>query len=122
MAKIAGHEITRNTFVGVSLGTLVTVVTVIWAGSGIGRPLFAADLERIEKKIDTYQTSTAIEILSIRRSALQSELREVTRDLRRNPDDEDAAEDVTKIETDIKELNTKIDCHRSAVCTVEADI
>lgn len=119
MAKIAGHEITKNTFVGMSVGTLLTIIVVAWSASGIGRPLFAADLNRIEKKIDSYQTNTAVQILNIRKSALQSELREAKRDVRRNPEDEDAAEDVDEIETDIKELDTKIACHRTDGCRVE---
>lgn len=122
MAKIAGHEITKNTFVGMSIGTLLTIIVAAWSISGIGRPLFAADLNRIEEKIDTYQTNTAVQILSIRKSALQSELREAKRDVRRNPDDEDATEDVDEIETDIEELDSKIDCHRTEGCTVENDI
>ena len=122
MAQIAGHEITRNTFVGMSVGTLVSIIVVIWGASGIGRPLFAADLNRIEQKIDAYQTNTAVQILNIRKSALQSELREAKRDVRRNPDDEDAAEDVDEIETDIDELDSKINCHRSKGCTVENDV
>lgn len=122
MAKIAGHEITKNTFVGMSIGTLVTVIAVLWAASDIGRPLFAADLERIEKKIDTYQTSTTIQILSIRKAALNSELREAKRDLRRNPSDDDAVEDIDEIESDIDDLQDRINCHRTKGCRVEADI
>ena len=122
MAKFAGHEITKNTFVGMSIGTLITILVVVWSASGIGRPLFAADLNRIEQKIDAYQTNTAVAILSIRKSALHSDLREAKRDLRRNPQDEDAAEDVDEIQTDIKELDTKIACHRTSGCRVENDL
>jgi len=122
MAKIAGHEITKNTVVGMSIGTLLTIIVGLWAASGIGRPLFAADLNRIEQKIDSYQSSTAVQILNIRKSALQSELREAKRDVRRNPDDEDAAEDVDEIESDITELDTKIACHRTDGCRVENEI
>ena len=122
MAKIAGHEITKNTFVGMSIGTLITIIVVVWTASGIGRPLFAADMNRIEQKIDSYQTNTAVQILNIRKDALQSELREAKRDVRRNPDDQDAAEDVEDIESAIDELDTKIACHRTEGCTVESDI
>ena len=66
MTTIAGREITKNTVVGASVGTILTVIIVVWKASGIGRPLFAADLERIEQKIDDYQTSTAVQILNIR--------------------------------------------------------
>ncbi len=122
MAKIAGHEITKNTFIGMSIGTLLTIIVVVWPASGIGRPLFTVDLNRLEKKIDTYQTSTAVQILNIRKSALQSELREAKRDVRRNPEDGNAAEDVDEIESEIRELDTKINCHRTEGCTVEPDI
>jgi hypothetical protein len=63
-----------------------------------------------------------VQILSIRKAALQSELREAKRDVRRNPDDEDAAEDVDEIESDITELDTKIACHRTNGCKVETDL
>ncbi len=122
MAKIAGHEITKNTFVGMSLGTLAVIIVAVWSASGIGRPLFAADMDRIEKKIDAYQTNTAVQILSIRKDALQSELRDAKRDVRRNPEDEDAAEDIDEIESAIGELDTRIACHRTVGCRVENPI
>ena len=122
MLKVAGREITRNTFVGMSIGTLVTIIVVIWSASGIGRPLFAADMNRIEEKIDAYQKNTAVQILSIRKDALQSELRDAKRDVRRNPDDEDAAEDIDEIESAIGEIDTKIVCHRTEGCKVEGEI
>jgi len=133
MTKIAGREINKNTVVGVSVGTLLTIVVVVWTALGIGRPLFASDLVRIEEKIDAYQTSTAekiddyqtstaVQILYIRKEALQSELREAKRDLRRNGEDEDAADDVDQIESDIDDLDTKIACHRTVGCNVGADL
>lgn len=121
MAKIAGKEYSKNTVVSVSVGSLLAIVLSLWTLSGIGRPLFAADLERIERKIDTYQTSTAVQILSIRKSALQSELRQAEREMRKTPDD-DTAEDIKKIESDIKDIDAKITCHRTIHCRVENDI
>ncbi len=118
---IAGHRITTNTVVGISLGSLASIVATVWIISGIGRPLFAADLQIIEKKIDHYQTSTTVQILNIRKAALQSELREAKRDLRRNQDDDDAAEDIDKIESEIAQLDADILCHRSVGCEVLGD-
>jgi len=120
--NIAGKEITKNTVVGMSLGTIVAIVVFVWTALGIGRPLFAADLARIEDKIDVYQVSTAIQILTIRKEALQSELREARRDARRNPDDDNAADDVDEISDDIVALDAKIDCYRTEGCRVEGEI
>lgn len=120
--NIVGKHLTKNTVVGVSLGTLVSIVVAAWAMSGIGRPLFAADLARIETKIDSYQDNTAVQILSIRKESLQSELREAKRDARRNPDDDDAADDVDEITADIKTIDDKIACYRAAQCKVESDL
>lgn len=118
MAKIAGREITKNTMVGMSIGTFATLIAIVWTAAGIGRPLFASDLQRIEEKIDAYQTNTAVQILSIRKAALNSELRETKRDLRKDSDDEDALEDVEEIEADIKEIDALILCHRTESCVV----
>jgi len=118
MTRIAGREITKNTMVGMSVGTLLTIIVLVWTASGIGRPLFAADLARIEDKIDSYQTGTAIQILNIRKSALQSDLREAKRDQRRNPDDDDAMDDVDDIEGDIADIDKKITCYRTVGCEV----
>jgi len=122
MTRIAGKEVSKNTMVSVSVGTILAAIVMIWTVSGIGRPLFAADLARIEEKIDDYQTDTAVQILYIRKSALQSELREAKRDLRRNEDDDDAAEDVDDIESDISDLDAKITCHRTEGCEVGSDM
>lgn len=115
-------KITKNTVVGVSLGTLAAIIVFIWTALGIGRPLFASDLERIEKKIDSYQTNTAVQILNIRKEALKSELRAAKREVRGDPDDADAAEDVDEIESDISDLDERIKCHRTESCKVEAEI
>ena len=120
--NLAGREITKNTVVGMSLGTLTVVIVFVWTALGIGRPLFASDLERIEDKIDGYQTNTSIQILNIRKEALQSDLRSAKRDSRRNPDDDDATEDVEEISDDIADLNTKIKCYRTEGCEVEPAI
>ncbi len=120
--NVAGHEITKNTVVGMSLGSLTIVIVFVWTALGIGRPLFAADLERIEDKIDGYQTNTSIQILNIRKEALKSDLRAAKRDARRNPDDDDADDDVDEISDDIKELDAKIVCYRTEGCEVEPAI
>ncbi len=122
MTKIGGREVTKNTVVGISVGSLAAVIVALWTAAGIGRPLFAADLERIEQKIDTYQATTAVQILNIRKEALQSELREAKRDVRRNPEDDNAAEDVDEIESDIDDIDDRITCHRTEGCEVEAEI
>ena len=114
--------INKNTVMGVSIGTIVSGIAAIGVLSGIGRPLFAADLDRIEEKIDTYQTTTAVQILSIRKSALQSELRVAKRDVRSDPTDTDAAEDVEDIEDDIDDIETRIHCYRTEGCEVENEI
>lgn len=122
MTIIAGREINKNTVVGVSVGTLFGLFVVIWTALGIGRPLFASDLERIEGKIDAYQTSTAVQILHIRKEALHSELRAARRDLRRDPTDVKAMEDIDEIRTDIDDLDERIKCHRTAGCQVEGEL
>ena len=122
MTKIAGREITKNTMLGMSVGTCCMIIVIVWSAAGIGRPLFASDLDRIEDKIDAYQTNTAVQILSIRKEALESDLRAASRDARRNPEDDDALDDVEEIKSDIKDIDTKITCHRTKGCTVEADI
>lgn len=121
MMKVAGVEVNKNTVVGISVGTILSVVVVIWAALGIGRPLFAADLERIESKIDSYQTSTAVQILSIRKEALNSELRAARRDLRADPSDQKAMRDIDDIKTEIDDLNERIKCHRTAGCDVNGE-
>lgn len=120
--NVAGKEITKNTVVGISAGTIAGIIGAVWVGAGIGRPLFAADLERIEKKIDTYQTTTAVQILSIRKEALKSELREARRDLRADPKDTKAMEDIDDIRDDIDDLDERIKCHRTDGCEVETEI
>ncbi len=121
MTKIAGKEYSKNTVVSISVGSLIVIVLSLWTLSGIGRPLFAADLTRIENKIDANQISTAVQILNIQKSVLRSELREAKRDVRRDPDN-GAAEDVDEIESDIKDIDAKITCYRSTNCKVEIEI
>jgi len=120
--NLAGKALTKNTVVGVSVGTLCSIIIAVWVASGIGRPLFAADLNRIEEKIDGYQTSTAIQILNIRKSALKSELRHAKREVRDDPSDTEAADDVEEISDDIAELDAKINCYRTEGCEVEGAI
>ena len=122
MTKIAGREITKNTFVGVSLGTLLSIIVVAWSLSGIGRPLFAADLERIERKIDSYQTNITVQILMIRREALESDLRVAHRYARDNGREPDTLIVVHEIEADIKVIDAKILCHRTKGCKVELEL
>ena len=122
MTTIAGREITKRTMINASLGTIVTAIIVIWTASGIGRPLFAADLQRIESKIDSYQTSTAVQILNIRKEALKSDLRAARRDLRKNPADTNAMEDIDEIKSEIDDLDERIKCHRTVGCEVEGEI
>lgn len=122
MAKIAGREVSKNTMVSVSFGAIFSAIFGLWMLSGIGRPLFAADLERIEDKIDGYQTVTSIQILGIRKAALKTELRNAKRDVRRNPDDDDAADDIDEIKSDIEDINNMIVCHRTEGCEVKVGL
>ena len=114
-------KISKNTIIRVSMGTLCMIVAALWTISGIGRPLFASDLERLEEKIDGYQKITAVQILNIQKSALRSELRGAKRDERRDPDN-GAADDVDEIEADIKDIDTKIKCYRTEGCRVESTV
>jgi len=123
-----GKEINKNTVVGLSLGTIVVIVVFVWTALGIGRPLFASDLESISHDIETLATvidsnqkTTAIQIINIRKSSLQSELRIARRDSRTRPNDQNALDDVHAIEAQIKELEQKILCYRTVSCIVEAD-
>ena len=122
MTKIAGKEVSKNTMVSASIGTILAAFIAVWTVSGLGRPLFAADLERIEEKIDAYQTSTAVQILFIRREALQSDLRVVKRAARKDGNDPDSLIDIDEIQEDIKVIDAKIACHRTKDCEVESEI
>lgn len=122
MVHVVGHEFSKRTMVRVSMGTLVIIIAFIWTAAGIGRPLFASDLQRIEAKIDGYQTNTAVQILIIRREALESDLRVAHRYARDNDREPDTLIVVDEIETDIKNINAKILCYRTAGCKVEAEI
>lgn len=122
MTRIGGKEISKRTMINASLSTIGTAIIIIWTASGIGRPLFAADLERIEAKIDSYQTSTAVQILHIRKEALKSELRAARRDLRNDATDTGAMDDIDDIRSEIDDLDERIKCHRTAGCEVEGEI
>lgn len=128
MTIFNGKEINKNTVVGVSLGTIAIIVGFVWTALGIGRPLFASDLESISHDIeqlvtviDTNQKVTAIQILNIRKEALQSELRSARRESRSAPDDANAQDDVMAIRDDIAEIDEKILCYRNVNCLVESD-
>ena len=122
MMTVGGREFSKRTVINASVGTIGTAIIILWTASGIGRPLFAADLERIEAKIDSYQASTAVQILSIRKRALKSELRAARRDLRNDPADTNAMEDIDEIRSEIDDLDERIKCHRTAGCEVEGEI
>lgn len=128
MATFNGKEINKNTVVGVSVGTLFAIFLSVWTILGIGRPLFASDLKSIAHDIDSLvavidknQTSTAIQILSIRKEALQTELRSARREARLMPGDPGAMEDIRAIEDDIADIDQKILCYRTVTCIVEPD-
>ena len=120
--NVAGHRVTKNTVVCISFGGLASILAAAWTISGIGRPLFAADLQGIERKMDLYQIGTAVQILNIRKAALETELRKANRDLRRDPNDFDAAEDVDTIVSEITRIDADILCHRTDGCEVIGDI
>ncbi len=116
---IKAREITQNTVIGLSVGTIAAIVVGGWTMLGIGRPLFASDLEQIRQQLATYQTTTAIEILINRKASLKSELRQASRDLRNDPNDRIAQEDIEEIRNAIEEIDQKIRCHRTTGCRVE---
>lgn len=131
--NVAGIEISKDTVVRLSIGTILVLVVTVWTALDIGRPLFASDLKRIEEKIDAYQTasaaqlnsyqsSTAVQILIVRREALRSDLRVAKRYARADPSDAAAQEDVDEIEEDILVIDAKIVCHRTNGCTVEFEL
>ena len=127
--QVAGREVSKDTVFRFSLGTILIVVVTVWTALGIGRPLFASDLKNFEDKIDAAvataavaQTNTSIQILNIRRQALQSDLRQANRDVRQNPDADWAQDDVADITEDIHQIDLKIACYRTKGCEVESDI
>jgi len=112
----------KNTVVGVSLGTLVAAIFAIWMASGIGRPLFASDLVAIEESIENLDKKTSVAVLNLAKQNLQSELRGANRELRVDPQNGDIEDDITVIEDEIKEIDTKIDCYRRKDCDMEEDV
>jgi len=120
--NVSGKQISKNTIVSVSLGTISAAICTAWLVLGIGRPLFASDLERIERKIDSYQTNTLVQILIIRREALESDLRVAHRYARDNGREPDTLIVVHEIEADIKVIDAKILCHRTKGCKVELEL
>lgn len=115
--EIYGHQVSKNTKVSISLGALFVIIATVWTALDIGRPLFASDLVRIENKIDSYQNNTAIQILFIRREALESDLRAAKRDQSNH-----AKEDIDIINGQIKLIDAKILCYRTVDCIPETEI
>ena len=105
----------KNTVVGVSVGTLVSVVAFVWMASGLGRPVFASDLEKLDKKI-------SVAVLDLARQNLQSELRGAKRELRQDPNNDDIEEDIDDIEDEIEEIDDKIECYRTKGCELEGEV
>ncbi len=127
--QVAGREVSKDTMVRLSVGTIIVMLVTVWTALGIGRPLFASDLHNFNLKIDAAveaaavaQTNTSIQILNIRRQALQSDLRQANRDVRQNPDADWAEDDLADINEDIRQIDLKIACYRTAGCQVESDI
>ena len=114
--------LTKNTVVGVSLGTIVAATIAIWTILGIGRPLFASDLQRIEQSIASLDAKTSVGVLNLAKQNLQSELRSAKRELRLDPSNGDIEEDIDEIEDDIEDIDDKIDCYRTKGCEMEDDI
>ncbi len=122
-------NLSKNTVISGSIGTVVAAVAVIWGMSGIGRPLFAADMhdfvqaveelvEASSKQYTQLDTKTSISFLEIQKGTLQTELRSLRRELRSDPSDLDLPDDIDEIEEDIEDINTIITCHRTIGCTV----
>jgi len=122
-------NLSKNTVISGSIGTVCALVAGLWAMSGIGRPLFAADMhdfqqavvELVEASTKQYQvldTKTSISFLEIQKGTLQTELRALRRELRGDPGDLDLPDDIDEIEEDIEDINTIITCHRTIGCTV----
>lgn len=114
--------ITKNTVVGVSLGTLVAIIAAAWSLSGLGRPLFAADLAQIEASIAGLDKKTSVAVLNLAKQNLQSELRGAKRELRQDPNNADIEDDIDEIEDGIEEIDDKITCYRTAGCEMEDDV
>lgn len=118
-ASLPVSTINKNTVVGLSLGSILAGVVVIWTMLGIGRPLFASDLAQINQSIGALDTKTSVAFLNISKQGLKTELRQAKRELRENPDDGGLEDDIDDIEGDIKDIEEKIKCHRTADCEVE---
>lgn len=115
-------HIGKNTVVGVSLGTIVVAIVFVWTMLDIGRPLFASDLVRIEQRIETLDKKNSVAVLNLAKQNLQSELRGVKRELRKDPDNGNIEEDIDKIKDEIEDIDDKIDCYRTKSCEMEEDL
>lgn len=115
-------NLSKNTMVGMSVGTLVSIVAALWIGLGIGRPLFASDLQVIEASIEKLDKKTSVAILHLAKQSLESELRGAKRELRKDPLNDDIEEDIDIISQDIDEIDDKITCYRTQGCEIEESV
>ena len=115
-------NMTKNTMVGMSVGTIVSIIAAAWIGLGIGRPLFASDLQVIEDSIEKLDKKTSVAILYLAKQSLESELRGAKRELRKDEDNDNIQEDIDVINGDIAEIASKITCYRTEDCEIENTI
>ncbi|MCZ6775249.1 MAG: hypothetical protein O7D34_02190 [Ignavibacteria bacterium] len=115
-------SISKNTMVGMSVGTITAIIAAGWIGLGIGRPLFASDLVVIEESIERLDKKTSVAILNLGKQSLETELRGAKRELRKDPDNDNIGDDIDEIEGEIEDIDAKIICYRTVDCEMEDDV
>ena len=115
-------SISKNTMVGMSVGTITAIIAAGWIGLGIGRPLFASDLIVIEESIEKLDKKTSVAILNLGKQSLETELRGAKRELRKDPENDDIEDDIDEINGEIDDIDTKIECYRIKGCEMEDDV
>lgn len=115
-------SISKNTMVGMSIGTITAIIAAGWIGLGIGRPLFASDLVVIEESIDRLDKKTSVAILNLGKQSLETELRGAKRELRKDPNNDNIEDDIDEIEGEIEDIDAKIVCYRTTDCEMEDDV
>lgn len=111
----------KNTKITASLGSLFAVILIFWSAFDIGRPLFAADLKKINSEFESFQKNTAISLLKFELSQLQREVRDLRREYRQHPTDDELAGDIDEVVVKIKTVEEKIRCYRTKGCTPEKE-
>lgn len=108
----------KTTMISVSTGTVAAVLFAVWTASGIGRPLFAADLVDVQMALINLDNKTTIAFLEQQKSGLQTEIRSLRRELRADPSDTDLLDDIEEVEADIADIDASIACIRTEGCSL----